>query len=156
MEAMAPVLLCKLKKIFPPDFFLLMQHLILRHMRMRHIWGGVQFHWSYPIERTLKVVRMKCKNKYKIEAFITEAKVLEEVSNFTTKYYGENLPSVHYPPPRYNANENESSLSLFQGQLRGGDRGVLFLWCDGWGVLFLSYVRLVARSRDTPEATDTN
>jgi hypothetical protein len=60
---------------------------------------------------------MKCKNKCKIEASITEAKVLEEVSNFTTKYYGENLPSLHYPPPRYNADENESSLSLFQGQL---------------------------------------
>jgi hypothetical protein len=24
---------------------------------------------------------------------------------------------VHNPPPRYNAGENESSLSLFQGQL---------------------------------------
>jgi hypothetical protein len=41
---------------------------------------------------------MKCKNKCKIEASITEAKVLEEVSNFTIKYYGENLPSLHYPP----------------------------------------------------------
>jgi hypothetical protein len=29
MEKMAPVLLCKLEKIFPPGFFLLMQHLIL-------------------------------------------------------------------------------------------------------------------------------
>jgi hypothetical protein len=30
MEAMTPVLLYKLEKIFPPYFFLLMQHLILR------------------------------------------------------------------------------------------------------------------------------
>jgi hypothetical protein len=39
------------------------------------------------------------------------------VSNFTEKYYAENLPSVHNPPPRYNAGENELNLSLFQGQL---------------------------------------
>jgi hypothetical protein len=43
---------------------------------------------------------------------------VEEVSNFTEKYYTENLPSVHNPPPRYNAGENESNLSLFRGQLR--------------------------------------
>jgi hypothetical protein len=39
------------------------------------------------------------------------------VSNFIEKYYGENLPSVHNPPPRYNTGEDESNLSLFQGQL---------------------------------------
>jgi len=43
--------------------------------------------------------------------------ILEEVSNFTTKYYGDNLPSVHNPPPHYNAGDNESSLSIFRGQL---------------------------------------
>jgi hypothetical protein len=26
---------------------------------------------------------------------------MEEVSNFTTTYYGGKLPSVHNPPPRY-------------------------------------------------------
>jgi hypothetical protein len=30
LEKVAPVLLCKLEKIFPPGFFNLMQHLILR------------------------------------------------------------------------------------------------------------------------------
>jgi hypothetical protein len=43
---------------------------------------------------------------------------VEEVSNFTTKYYNENLPSVHNRLPRYNASENESNLSLFKGQYR--------------------------------------
>jgi hypothetical protein len=42
---------------------------------------------------------------------------MEEVSNFTTTYYGDNLPSVHNPPPRYNTCKNESNLSLFRGQL---------------------------------------
>jgi hypothetical protein len=38
------------------------------------------------------------------------------VSNFTEKYYKENLPSVHDHYPRYNIVENQSKLSLFQGQ----------------------------------------
>jgi hypothetical protein len=48
---------------------------------------------------------------------MAEAQILHEVSNFTTKYYAEHLPSVHNHPPRYNTRENESNLSLFRGQL---------------------------------------
>ena len=40
----------------------------------------------------------------------SKAYILEEVSNFTTKYYADNLPSVHNPPPRYNAGEDESMM----------------------------------------------
>jgi hypothetical protein len=55
----------------------------------------------------------KYKNRCRIEDSIVEAYILEEVSNFTTTYYGDNLRSVHNPPPRYKAGENESNLSLF-------------------------------------------
>ena len=85
---------------------------------MRHEWGGpVQGRWCFSIERQQKVLRTKCKNKCKIEASIAEAYCAEEVSNFTTKYYAETLPNVHNPPPRYNADKNETNLSLFRGQL---------------------------------------
>jgi hypothetical protein len=40
------------------------------------------------------------------------------VSNSTTTYYGDKLPYVHNPPPRYNDGENESNLSIFRGKLR--------------------------------------
>jgi hypothetical protein len=117
LDRAAPLLLCRLEKIFPPGFFLPMQHLILHLSNEVRMTGPVQFHWCYPIERCLKVLRKKCRNKARIEASIAEASVLEEVSNFTTTYYAENLPSIHNPPPRYNARENESNLSLFRGQL---------------------------------------
>jgi hypothetical protein len=58
----------------------------------------VQGHWCYPIERCLKTIRKKCRNKCKIEASIAEAYILEEVSNFTTTYYSDKLSSVHNPP----------------------------------------------------------
>jgi hypothetical protein len=39
------------------------------------------------------------------------------MANFTTLYYKQNLPSNHNPLPHYSAGENESTISLFQGQL---------------------------------------
>ena len=77
----------------------------------------MQNYWCYPIERYLKTLRKKCRNKARIEASIAEACLREEVANFTTLYYKPNLPSNHNPPFRYNTGENESTLSLFQGQL---------------------------------------
>ena len=117
LEKVAHVLLCKMEKIFPPVFFTPMQHLILHLPYEARMGGPVTFRWCYPVERGLKILRKKCRNKAKIEASVAEACILEEVSNFTTTYYSENLPSVHNPPPRYNASEGESNLSLFRGQL---------------------------------------
>ena len=72
MERMAPVLLCKLEKIFPPSFFNLMQHLILHLPYEARMGGPVQGYWCYSIERFQKVLRTKCKNKCKIEASIAD------------------------------------------------------------------------------------
>ena len=66
----APVLLCKLEKIFPPGFFLLMQHLIVHLPSEARLGGPVQARWCYPIERCLKTLRKKCTNKARIEASI--------------------------------------------------------------------------------------
>jgi hypothetical protein len=107
------VLLCKLEKIFPPGLFLPMQHMIVHLPYEVRMGGLVQYHWCYPIERTLKLIHKKCRNKARIEASIAEAYIVE-VSNFTEKYYKENLPSLHDHSPRYNVVENQSKLSLFQ------------------------------------------
>jgi hypothetical protein len=98
LERLALVLLCKLEKIFPPDFFNPMQHFILHLPYEARMGGPVQGRWCYPIERCLKTIQKKCINKCKIEASIAEAYILEEVSNFTTTYYGDKLSSVHNPP----------------------------------------------------------
>jgi hypothetical protein len=39
LEKVAPVLLCKLEKIFPPSFFLPMQHLIVHLLTEAHLGG---------------------------------------------------------------------------------------------------------------------
>ena len=97
--------------------------------------------WCYSIERCQKVLRTKCKNKCKIEASIAEAYILEEVSNFTSKYYTENLPSVHNPPSRYNAGEADSNLSLFKGQLRSASvASIKTLNFEEWRSKFSAFI----------------
>jgi hypothetical protein len=60
------------------------------------------------------------------------------VSNFTASYYSENLPSVHNPPPRYNEDENESTLSLFKGQRRrSSGAATKFLTNEEWCKIML-------------------
>jgi hypothetical protein len=115
LEKATPVLICKLEKIFPPGFFTLMLHLIVHLPNEVRMGGLVHYHWCYLVEKNLKTLCKKCRNKAKIEASIAEAFILEEVSNFIEQYYFENLPSMHNAPPRYNARENESSFSLFRG-----------------------------------------
>jgi hypothetical protein len=53
---------------------------------------------------------------------VAEAARVEEVSNFTKAYYIDNLPNVN-PLPRYNEDENLSTLSLLKGQLGRGSVG---------------------------------
>ena len=117
LDEVAPVLICKIEMIFPPGFFVPMQHLILHLPYKSRMGGPVQCHWCYPIERCLKILRKKCKNKAKIEASVAEEFIKEEVSNFTMTYYKDNLPSMHNPPSRYNVDESSSNLSLLKGQL---------------------------------------
>jgi hypothetical protein len=56
LEKIAPVVLCKLEKIFPPGFFNPMEHMILHLPYEARMGGGVQGRWCYPIERSLKVL----------------------------------------------------------------------------------------------------
>ena len=142
LEKVAPMLLCKMEKIFPPGYFVAMQHMILHLPYEARMWGPVQFRGCYMIERCLKILRKKCRNKAKIEASVAEAFILEEVSNFTTTYYKDSLPSVHNPPPRYNADESSSNLNLFKGQLgKASAPGIKTLRNDEWRII-MHYVLL--------------
>ena len=66
LEKAAPVLLYKLEKIFPPGFFLPMQHLIVHLPYEAWMGGPVQNRWCYPIERCLKILRKNVEIKPKL------------------------------------------------------------------------------------------
>ena len=73
MEKMAPVLLCKLEKIFPPGFFNAMQHMILQLPYEAQMGGQCRPIGAIQLRDVKKVLRTKCENKCKIEASIAEA-----------------------------------------------------------------------------------
>jgi hypothetical protein len=117
LDKQAPELLCKLEMLLPPGFFNPMQHMIL-HLPWEALLGGtVQTRWQYGPERETKKLREMCGNKCKIEASIAEAVLKVEVSNFTTKYYDENIATRHNPVLRYNAADPKdvAQLSIFIG-----------------------------------------
>jgi hypothetical protein len=59
LEKAAPVLICKLEKIFPPGFFTPMLHLIVHLPNEVRMGGSVHCRWCYPVERNLKTLRKK-------------------------------------------------------------------------------------------------
>jgi hypothetical protein len=88
----------------------------------------------------MKKLWEKCKNKARIEPSMAEAFLYEEVTNFTTSYYNENIPTMHNPVSRYNIGDpgRESKLSLFKGQLGpAGASGSKKLSIEEWRTITL-------------------
>ena len=115
LEKEIPVLLCKLEKIFSPEFFIPMQHLLVHIPYEAKVGGPVQYRWMYHIERALKYLRAMVGNKARVEGCIAEAFLLKEVSYFTSVYFAEEH-NVYAATMRYNVDEEPpvSDLKIFQ------------------------------------------
>lgn len=50
LERNIPIILCKLEKIFPPNFFDVMEHLPIHLVYEAKVGGPVQYRWMYPFE----------------------------------------------------------------------------------------------------------
>ena len=108
-------MICELESIFPPGMFNPMQHLLVHLATEPRLGGPVHTRWMFVTEREQKDLQHKGSNKNRIEASIAEATLNEEVSNFTTKFYSDNLTTVHNPVPRLNTANPEDlpELSIF-------------------------------------------
>jgi hypothetical protein len=124
LDKQALELLCKLEMLLPPGFFNLMQHMILHLPKEALLGSTVQTRWQYGPERETKKLREQIGNKCKIEPCMAEATLNKEVSNFTTKYYDENITTQHNPILHYNAANPDDvpKLGIFIG-LGGTSRG---------------------------------
>ncbi|CAM8992321.1 unnamed protein product [Rhodiola kirilowii] len=88
-------IMCKLETIFPPSFFDSMEHLSL-HLPMECKLGGpVHFRWMYPFERMMRKMKMKVKNKARVEGSIAEQYTEEELVNFCSLYFESDVYTVH-------------------------------------------------------------
>ncbi|XP_057771180.1 uncharacterized protein LOC130990991 [Salvia miltiorrhiza] len=70
--------LCKLERIFPPQFFDIMMHLPVHLVRETILGGPVQYRWMYPIERYLYRLKQYVTNKAHPEGSMAEGYIAEE------------------------------------------------------------------------------
>ncbi|KAJ8615538.1 hypothetical protein MRB53_034910 [Persea americana] len=86
MEERIFLILCKLKRIFPPAFFDVMVHLSV-HLPQEALLGGlVQYWWMYPIEGFLKTLKGYVRNRARPEGSIAEAYIVKECLTFCSMY----------------------------------------------------------------------
>ncbi|XP_042472108.1 uncharacterized protein LOC122054736 [Zingiber officinale] len=70
--------LCMLERYFPPAFFTISVHLTIHLAREARLCGPVQFHWMYPFERFMKMLKGYVKNRARPEGCIAECYLAEE------------------------------------------------------------------------------
>ena len=96
-----PILLCNLEKIFPPEFFDVMEHLAVHLPYEALLRGPVHYGWMYQYERTMKYLKGKAKNLAKVEGSIIAGSLTEEVSHFTSYYFASKVRTRRRAPRRY-------------------------------------------------------
>jgi hypothetical protein len=115
LEDEIPMLLCKLKKIFPPEWFNLIQHLLVHLPYEAKIGGPQQYRWMYHIKRALKKLRAMVRNKAKVEGCIVEEFKLKEIAYFSSVYFAEHH-NINAPTFWYHVDEDipYSELQIYQ------------------------------------------
>jgi hypothetical protein len=119
-EKEIPVLVCKMKKVFPPEWFNAMQHLLVHLPWEARVRGPMQFRWMYSQERELKKLRAIVHNKARVDGCIAEAFTCKEITNFSSLYFScANNVNAHMPRYHIVKEVPLSELSIFQWKGKG-------------------------------------
>ena len=86
LEANSIETICKLEKIFSPNFFDSIEHLMIHLTYETKVVGPIQYRWMYPLERYMHSLKKKVKNKARVEGSIVETYIIEEIFNFSWHY----------------------------------------------------------------------
>jgi hypothetical protein len=115
LEKEIMVLVCKMKKILPPEWFNAMQHLLVHLPWEASVGGPAQFRWVYSQERELKKLRVTMRNKARVEGCIVEEFTCKDTTNLSSKYFS-CTKNVNAHITRYHMVEEVllSELSIFQ------------------------------------------
>jgi hypothetical protein len=86
MKKEIPIILVKLEKISPSDFFDVMMHLAVHLLEEALLRGPVQYGWMYPIERWSYTLKRYVRKRARPEGSIAEAYKAEECLTFCSRY----------------------------------------------------------------------
>ncbi|XP_050387917.1 uncharacterized protein LOC126804334 [Argentina anserina] len=79
-------ILCKLERVFPPAFFVIMIHLMVHLPEQILLSGPVHCTWMYPQERQLGQYKRLCKSKSNPEGSIAESYIADECVIYCNLY----------------------------------------------------------------------
>ncbi|KMZ63804.1 hypothetical protein ZOSMA_399G00030 [Zostera marina] len=80
------ITLCNLEKIFPPNFFTIMIHLVVHLASEAKVAGPVHYRWMYPIERYLLTLKKYVRIRSHPEGSITEKYLADESMTFCSRF----------------------------------------------------------------------
>ncbi|WMV07966.1 hypothetical protein MTR67_001351 [Solanum verrucosum] len=89
IEAQIPIILCKLEKVFPP-FFDVMVHLPSHLAGEAEIAGPIHYRWMYPIERWLYFLKSLIGNRACPEGSIAEGYIANECMTLCSRVFAQN------------------------------------------------------------------
>ncbi|KAH7849967.1 hypothetical protein Vadar_025729 [Vaccinium darrowii] len=113
LEERIVLILCKLKKIFPPAFFDVMVHLAVHLPREAILGGPVQYRWMSPFERFLGTLKGFVSNRARPEGSIAEAYIVKECISFCSLYL-DGVETVHNRPERNeDSGEHREGYTVF-------------------------------------------
>ena len=95
MEKDIVKIMSKLEVIYTPSFFDSMEHLPLHLVTEAKLGGPCNGRWMYFVERYLHNLKLKVKNKARVEGSIAERYIEEECVHFCSLYFESNLATVH-------------------------------------------------------------
>ncbi|XP_071924790.1 uncharacterized protein [Coffea arabica] len=108
------VILCKLEKIFPPNFVDVMVHLPAE----AKLAGPAQYWWMFPFERKMGQYKGYVHNRAQPEGCIVERYLDDECLTFISRYL-HNVPTIFNEPERNTERfEAAGKLSIFSGMAR--------------------------------------
>ncbi|KAL3538399.1 hypothetical protein ACH5RR_001765 [Cinchona calisaya] len=105
LEENAPLILCKLERIFPPAFFDIMIHLIIHLPKEAKLGGPVHPRWMFPFERYLGSLKKYVRNRARPEGSIAEGYIANECLTFMSKY-------LHGLETRFNRRERNYNFNI--------------------------------------------
>jgi len=86
---------CMLEKEFPPNFLNIMSHLLVHLVEQLFKCGLVHYHWMYPIEHYMKILKDYVRTFLHLEDSIAKGYQMDDMLRFCTKYMHQYRGTLH-------------------------------------------------------------
>jgi hypothetical protein len=83
LEKEISLLVCKMEKVFPPEWFNAMKHFLVQEAR---VGGPEQFRWMYSQERELKNFKLQCATNQGLRGVLQRHLCVKRLRTFEARF----------------------------------------------------------------------